>query len=384
MTTAAFDREREKESVAYLAALSVGERKAARERIDMGVKLKADDDDLEAPAGFDFAVELGSIARGGVPAPAQLIPDLLYANRVHWLSGHPGHGKSTVAAEAARLHMAAEGHVVWLDWEAGLRPTVARMLAVGAEPEQLDQLFHLAISPPLSADDDGFAKIAAALEQYPDTLVVFDSASKALGAAGADENNPTEATAWTTKIILPAREAGATVIVIDHVTKGSTKATPYARGAGSKLADTDVAWYVEATIRFDRETPGKIELTRHKDREGLMPERLVFEVGDGSGGLPVRQVAAETVDTRAERDAGLRGRVLAVLQEHTDSEEPATTGQVVELTRGRRSAVIDALGELAHMNGSGVEHKPGPRGSVLHWYDPTLRRSPGDIAETTE
>ena len=359
-------------------------REAARERIDAGVKLAAADDDLEAPSRFEFAADLGEIARGGVPEPERLIPDLLYANRVHWLSGHPGHGKTTIAADAARQLMAAGRHVVWLDWEAGLRPTIARMLAVGAEPEQLSELFHLAISPPLSADDDGFAKIAAALGDYPDALIVLDSASKALGAAGADENNPTEATAWTTKIVLPAREAGATVVVIDHVVKGATRTTPYARGAGSKLADTDVAWYVEATARFDRDTPGKVELTRHKDREGLMPERLNFEVGDGAGWLPVRKVAAETENTRAERDAGLRGKVLAVLQEHTSPGEPASTGQVVQLTRGRRSAVIEALGELAHMAGSGVEHKPGPRGSVLHWHDPTLRRAPEGIAEATE
>ncbi len=366
--------EREREIAGYFAAIPAAERGDAFDRVNRRVVLQADPDDLEAPAGFQFAADLGDIARGGVPEPERLIPDLLYANRVHWLSGHPGHGKTTVAAEAARQHMDAGGHVVWLDWEAGLRPTVARMLAVGAEPEQLDELLHLAISPPLSADDDGFAKIAAALDAYPGALVVFDSASKALGAAGADENNPTEATAWTTKIILPAREAGATVIVIDHVVKGATKTTPYARGAGSKLADTDVAWYVEATIRFDRDTPGKVELTRHKDREGLLPERLVFEVGDGAGGLPVKQVAAETETTRAERDAGLRGKVLAILQEHTSPAEPRSTSQIVELVHAQKAAVLAALGELVALNGAGVEQKPGPRRAVLYWYDSAARR----------
>lgn len=373
--------EREREIADYFAAIPAAERGAAFNRVNQRVKLQADPDDLEAPARFDFAADLGDIARGGIPEPPRLIPDLLYANRVHWLSGHPGHGKTTVAAEAARQHMAAGGHVVWLDWEAGLRPTVARMLAVGAEPEQLEELFHLAISPPLAADDDGAAKIAAALEQYPRALIVFDSASKALGAAGADENNPTEATAWTTKIILPAREAGATVIVIDHVVKGATKTTPYARGAGSKLADTDVAWYVEATIRFDRDTPGKVELTRHKDREGLMPERLIFEVGDGAGGLPVKQVAAETEDTRAERDAGLRGRVLAILQEHTSPDDPRSTSQVVELVHARKAPVLEALGELVALDGSGVRQKGGRRGSVLYWYDPAARRDFEGMAE---
>jgi hypothetical protein len=346
----------------------------ARERIDSRVKMYAPIDEVDPPPGFDFVPDLGAIASGGIPEPERLIPGLLYTNRVHWLSGHPGHGKTTIAAHAARQHMEQGGHVVWLDFEAGLRPTVARMLAVGAEPATLAERFHLAVSPALTADDDGFAKIAAALEQYPGALIVFDSASKALSAAGFDENNPTEATVWTTKIIIPAREAGATVVVIDHVVKGATKSTPYARGAGSKLADTDAAWYVEATVRFDRETPSKIELTRHKDREGLLPERLSFEVGDGAGMLPVKQVDAETEDTKAARGAGMRGKVLAALQEHSTPEQPLTGNQVVRFANGRKEAVLAALGELCEMDGSGVYMKPGPNRSVLYWYDPTKRR----------
>jgi energy-coupling factor transporter ATP-binding protein EcfA2 len=350
-----------------------------RERIDTAVKLKAPVDEVDPPPGLEFATGLGTLARGERAAPRQIVDGLVIEGKIHWLAGHPGHGKSTMAMHVAVAHMNAGGHVIWLDYEAGEVPTIERLMAAGAKVEQVDDdnpehLFHLAVSPTSGADAEDFADIAAALDTYPGALVVFDSASKALGAAGLDENNPSEVTRWTTNIVIPTREAGATVIVIDHVTKGATKTTPYARGAGSKLADTDVSWYVEAVHNFDRETVGKVELTRKKDREGRLPERLAFEVGDGNGALPVRQVEIENEESQGKREAGLRGRVLAALQEHSTPEQTLSGNQIVQLVHGRKADVLAALGELVNLSGSGVEQKPGERRSVLYWFDPTTRR----------
>lgn len=330
-----------------------------------------------------FEPDLAEIAAGEIPEPERLIPNLLYVNRVHWLSGHPGHGKTTLAAWSATQHMQAGGHVIWLDWEGGVMPTVARMLAVGAKADEIGERFHLAAFPSISADAEGFAALAAALEDWPGALVVFDSASKALTAAGFDENNPAEATRWTTNLILPAREAGSTVIVIDHVTKGATKTTPYARGAGSKLADADVAWYVEATARFNRETAGRIELARHKDRDGLMPERLAFDVGDGAGGLPITAAEVEDEASRDRRDAGVRSAVLAVLQA---ADKPLSKKAVRDLAGKRRADVAEALDSLVNDQASGVTATVGDGGFVVYAFDAEARtaldmRGEGDRLE---
>jgi AAA domain len=363
----------ERAAADYLATISnVDEREAATGRIVGLVRAKTPPED--ARPRLRFELDLAEIAAGGIPDPPRL-STRLYENRVHWYSGHPGHGKTTMAAADAVAHMATGGHVVWLDFEAGKRQTVARLMAAGATVEQLGAQFHLAVSPPMTADENGLAPLAAALEEWPGALLAIDSASKALGAAGLDENNPTDVTKWTTHIVIPSRELGATVIVIDHVTKGATKFMPYARGAGSKLADTDVAWYVEATERFDRETSGRVELTRQKDREGLLPESLAYAVGDGAGKLPVVQVDVETEGTRTEREAGMRGKVLAVLQEHSDAAHPIKASQVIDRISGREKAIRDALRELAGDKSAPVVTADGPNRSVLYAYDPAAAKA---------
>lgn len=359
---------RESAAADFLAALPPDDREAAMRRIDARVKLTADPDTLGPRLHFEQG--LGEIATGGIPAPEQLAEGLIYRNRVHWLSGHPGHGKTTFAMWIAKRHMDAGGDVIWLDWEAGTRPTVARLLAIGATPEQIEARFHLVYSPRIEASAGGFEPLRAALDSYPGALVVFDSASKALSVAGFDENSSTEATKWTTEIILPTREAGATVMVIDHVVKNATRSTPYARGAGSKLADTDAHWYVERTAPFSRDRVGAIRLSRQKDREGCLPEALAFEVGDGAGNLPVNAIEVEDEGHRSKREAGLRQKVETILQEHSTPDRKLTTSQVVQLVAANKSGVLGALAELTADRATGIRQEPGANNAILYWHDP--------------
>jgi len=312
--------------------------------------------------------DLSAAARGDVDPPGMLVPGVIVEGQVNWLAGHPAHGKTTIAMHAALTAVRDGRPVVWLDWEGGKLPTVRRLLALGARAEDFER-FHYAHAPRLTSDRTGLDAILGALEEWPRALIVFDSASKALSAAGLDENSPTEATKWTTEIIMPLREAG-TVIVIDHVTKGATRTTPYARGAGSKLADTEVFWYVEAQEKFSRERSGVILLTKHKDREGVLPERLRFKVGDGKGGLPVERIDADSEEGGEGRESP-RTRVMAAVREKLRSHDgEALTGrQVEQMVSGRRAAVADALRDLAADPSEPFTASPGPRTSVLYRHD---------------
>lgn len=376
----ATDTVTERELREQFVALPADARQRINAAAEAAAKLTGDVDEIDPPPGLIFETGLGKIARGERKPPRHIVDGLILENALTWLDGHPDSGKSTIACHVAVEHMRAGGHVIWVDWEAGKVGVVDRLMAAGAQVEHLDDddpecLFHLSSFPLLDATPESFGHVAATLDAYPGALVIFDSASKALAAAGLDENNPTEVTRWTTNIAIPTREAGASVIVIDHVTKGTTKDNRYSRGAGSKLADTDVRWYVEAVQPFNRETVGRVELTRKKDRDGWLPHsQIAFEVGDGAGGLPVRRVEVENPETQSKREAGLRGKVLAALQEHSTPEQALSGNQIVQLVHGRKADVLAALGELVNLDGSGVEQRPGERRSILYWFDPATQR----------
>lgn len=161
-----------------------------------------------------------------------------------------------------------------------MAPTARRLLAVGAGVELIRSHFHYAGWPA-----DPQAHLAAVAGRWPGALVVFDSASKSLNAAGKSENSPEEVTTWTVPIVRGAKIHRLPIVVIDHVAKDDKGR--YARGAGAKLADTDVHWKVEVVEPFSREQQGTVVLRQQKDREGCLPFTLYFTVGDGNGLLPI-------------------------------------------------------------------------------------------------
>jgi len=165
---------------------------------------------------------------------------------------------------------------------------------------------------------------------------------------------------------MPLREV-ATVLVIDHVAKSASRSTPYARGAGSKLADTETFWYVEAEEKFSREQAGRVLLTLHKDREGspasaraLRGRRRRGQAAGEAG--PADDDASGPSSVRKAREA-----VLGVLRRH-DGEE-LTARQITELAGGKAATARDALRDLAADPSAPVSARPGEKNAVRYRFD---------------
>jgi hypothetical protein len=232
------------------------------------------------PDAIEFE-PLGDLLDGEIPPPEILIDDLLYAEGVHEISGHPACGKTTMAMWFAAHQLSIGQHVVWLDMESGARQTARRLQAMGVTGRQAREFLHYAPFPTRIADH-----LESIAERWPRSLIVIDSMSKALADEGLSENANDEVTGWTVKVVKASKTYGLPVVIIDHITKGGQE-SDYSRGAGAKQADTDVHWRVEKVEEFNRTTPGLLKLRSTKDRDGYLGFTLWYKVGDGNGNLTI-------------------------------------------------------------------------------------------------
>ena len=186
-------------------------------------------------------------------------------------------------------------HVIWMDYEMGVPRTVQRLRDMEANPDAIRTYFHY-VPWPGKVDPQ---HMLLAQQAWPGALIVVDSLSKALAAGGVDENSPPEVTKWQQANVTPLGSRGP-VILIDHVAKAGGGSN-YSRGAGSKLADADVAWRVVKELPFKRNQAGLIKVFLNKDRGGYLPLAAGWIVGDGQGNLPfVVKDIAEDEDNEPE------------------------------------------------------------------------------------
>lgn len=234
--------------------------------------------DAEVVGGIVFQ-SITDLLENGVPDVPMLVEDVIYLEGLHLISGPPGHGKTSWVQWLCHSAMGWGKHIVWLDYEGGLGPTVKRLLEVGIPPSLAADRFHYA-SFPAEAEKH----LVAVIERWDKPLIVVDSMSKALSYAGIDENDNAAVTAWTVPVVQAVKQHQTPVIIIDHVAKKGGD-SEYSRGASAKLADVDVHWGVKRVRKFNRKTAGAVVCKAHKDRPGDLPFARAYRVGDGSGKL---------------------------------------------------------------------------------------------------
>jgi len=177
---------------------------------------------------------------------------LLYAGKTHSFHGESESGKSMILmAEAVRI-INNGGDVLWITFDSDPDEDVlSRALAMGCEPEMISE--HLDYVMPesgITSVDD--LEDFGALFTKPYRLAVIDGVTDAtaliMGATG--NGDPNDAfTKFSRKFPRPlAKQTGAAVAMIDHVTKSPNGRGRFAIGAQAKMSQvTGAAYTVEMT-----------------------------------------------------------------------------------------------------------------------------------------
>lgn len=323
------------------------------------LQIKADDvseegEDAETPLDeVRNKRDLGHAIRNGVPEPEWVIEKLLYAGKIHWMTGDPGSGKTLIMLKFGLDVVAAGGHVLHVDEEAGLEMTSDRLARMGADPDTLTERYHYHEFPGISDDDDDLERLFREVAKFRPRLVVFDSASDLLEQAGINEDENIPVTSWIKRVIEPlAHEYGAAVVVIDHTTKSREQGGKWARGAGAKKAKSKAMWHVEKVQEFsiDPPTMGLVRLKQTKDTLGRLPARHDLRIGAKPDGRTLIETALVVSPSNAPlemEDATLDKRIVAYLSAVAALEEDALTPkQIADELKVKTSKVRTVIDEL--------------------------------------
>jgi hypothetical protein len=187
-----------------------------------------------------------------------------YPGLVHSVHGESETGKSWIAQWATVEALADGGAVLYVDFESQAEEVLPRLRAMGLEREWLKRLVYVSPDGP---GDLVFASIIAARDF---AVAVIDGVTASLAAYAAKSNGQDEVTEWHQR--LPARvakETGAAVIEVDHVTKSSEGRGRFAVGSQAKMANlSGSAFYVELVQALRPGDVGSIALWVAKDRPG--------------------------------------------------------------------------------------------------------------------
>ncbi len=193
---------------------------------------------------------------------------LFYDGTLNFLFGVPGGGKSFVALHCVHEALLRGRRAIYWDHE-DTPSTLSRrskLMGVNLADFWSDGQFKY-LRPGLDGSTLAMAEVTAWIaESEGSALVIIDSAESAgCPSDGAD------VAPWLAKIVQPFLDAGATVLVLDHVPKRKEGRPLGPIGSQHKLARVDGAALFVTGVPWTQKTDGHLVLTVHKDRHGQLP-----------------------------------------------------------------------------------------------------------------
>lgn len=299
---------------------------------------------------------------------------LLYAGKRNEIHGPTESAKSWLALVAVLEVLRREGVAVYIDFEDSPRSIVARLLALGATKDQILHGFRY-IQPmePLTAATE----IDLRLEFQRVELVIVDALNEAMAAAGLDPNKNPDVALWYAKIPALATRAGATLLVIDHVSKDPASQRG-AVGGAHKINVLDGASYrADAVVPFGRGSTGLVRLRLKKDRQGFLrgvlghgQEPVAAEVAFDATNpdTMVVEIRPPAVSEEPFQPTRLMEKVSRWVE---GAAEPVSQSEILNAVTGKRDYKIAAIAEL--VRGGYFKRSEGARNAHLHTSERPFR-----------
>ena len=236
-------------------------------------------------------VDVAEIFKGGAVAPEpNILPlaegsYLFYAGEFNLVFGDTESGKTWLClAAVAHTIAGGAGRAVCIDLDHnGARSLLNRLELLGASRELLSdqQVFRLA-EPETDAE---LKKVVADLEVFNPDVVVVDSLGEVMPLFRANSNSADDFTVVHTEVIKPLKQAGAAVLVVDHLSKSSESRKFGPTGTVAKTrAVGGIAVRVTAEKPFRPGEGGAARLELYKDRHGGVRKQMAGgDTGTGIG-----------------------------------------------------------------------------------------------------
>lgn len=280
---------------------------------------------------------------------------LLYPGKVHTVSSESEGGKTWFALSAALDELAADHHVVYLDFEDDEGGIVGRLMNLGADRDGLAQRFHyLRPEDPLGTGihrDD----LDQLLGDCKPTLAVLDGVTEAMTLHGLSPLDNSEVAKFGRMLPRRLAASGAASLSLDHVTKAVDGRGRYALGAVHKLNGVDGAAYIlenrnpfgvgitgRSTVKIAKDRPGQLRKKALPSAGGLFWAGDLVLTSHAEGFAEVEVEAPHEKGSDAYRPTMVMGRIMAALSEHGPLSQRRIRAAVV----GKSATVTTALDHL--------------------------------------
>lgn len=207
---------------------------------------------------------------------------MFYPGRLHTAAGESEALKTWFALHACAHELSVGKAVVYLDFEDDEGGVVGRLLAIGAQPEDIRSRFaYIRPEDSLNAFDNR-QDLADVLGDLGPTLAVLDGVTEAMALHGLELKDNTDIAKFGKMLPRWIADHGPATVALDHVVKDREGRGRYAIGGVHKLNGLNGAAYVlENRSTFGVGRTGKSTVYIAKDR----PAQLRRHAAPSNGGL---------------------------------------------------------------------------------------------------